>query len=645
MLKPIIAQWEKSEDFNFYLSILSHQFNFVYKHSERVAGYGVMLAKQLGLTDEEVSAVGAAALLHDIGKINVPIKVLYKQGTYDQYDRAEMERHPVYGSQMLLRSKDLRELTAGVLHHHERYDGTGYPKKLQKEEIPLAARIIHIAEAYDVMTTVQNYQHWKKRDEALAELKCKAGSQFDARLVEAFLCLQPDIISKITPSANSIAGASETQAVVLPDSVIHYMANISNLGIVCLDKNNTVVFCNSYAEQMRQLPAGALFGKNFLENYPAHRRTILEEKLLQLQSGEQTEWYRLMGRNGRFIENRYSRVTDGQGNFIGTVLVTIDVTEREQLTRSLNSALERQSALYQAAQVITSTLNIAEITESMLKIISKSMVVNQAGIYLVADNEDAVTAVYPGNPADACSGDCGWVIPVLRSTLKTLVISNDGDLYQYYIPLLFRNALLGILYVDKICRGEDNTERLALLEALAGQIAVAIHNTRLQEEILYLAEYDKLTGLFNRHSFDRLFADYCRRAGEKMQPLTLLMIDINGLKAVNDRQGHMAGDLLIKETARIIQCSIRADDCAFRYGGDEIVVLMPDMSLAGARIVIKRIQHTIKTWKAAGEHGELALSVSIGAADSSEVAAGGLIQEADKRMYANKRKYYKLIKA
>ena len=618
ILRGVYEEWGRREDFNFYLSILSHQFNFVFNHSERVAYYAVLLARAIGCREAEIVSIGAAALLHDIGKINVPIKVLYKQGTYDLHDRNEMERHPVYGSQMLLRSKDLRELTAGVLHHHERYDGTGYPNKLKALEIPLPARIIHIAEAVDVMTTIQNYQQAKSWQEALGELERTAGSQFDGDLVKAFLALEPAGVGTGRMSAGQAAGQEKQQPELSAGSVGHYLENIANLGIICLDANNTVAFCNAYAEQLRQLPEGTLLGKNFLDSYPRHRQKILKDKLAQLRAGKINEWQRLMGRNGRFIENRYSRVTDDRGRFIGTILVTLDVTKREKVARSLNAALERQAALYQAAQLITSALSTAVIMEGILLIIKKTMAVNVAAMYLLNENNGSAPA---GLTHEYCASEA---VSLVHSTLRTVITTEE----------------------ERISPGEDAKERLELLETLAGQTAIAIRNARLYEEVQYMAEYDKLTGLLNRHSFDRVFAEQCRQATGLAAPVTLLMIDINGLKLINDQFGHLAGDMLIKAAAQVVKNSISSDDRAFRYGGDEIVVLLPGVSLQEAQIIIKRIQRNSRWWRpgiAANVYADLALSVSIGAAESGEVSLECLIQEADKRMYESKRLYYKSL--
>lgn len=649
MLQCVYEEWGQREDFNFYLSILSHQFNFVFNHSARVACYAVMLARAVGCQDTEIVNIGAAALLHDIGKINVPIKVLYKQGTYDPYDRSEMERHPVYGSQMLLRSQELRALTAGVLHHHERYDGSGYPHKLKALEIPLAARIIHVAEAVDVMTTIQNYQQLRSWDEAMDELERGAGSQFDGVLVNAFSTLEPESFAASRTSTGEAAGQEQQPPLLSAGSVGLYLENIANLGVICLNKNNTVVFCNAYAEQLRQLPAGTLTGKNFLDSYPPHRRAMLADKLEQLRSGKMNEWYRLMGRNGRFIENRYSRVTDGSGRFIGTVLVTIDVTKREKVVRSLQAARERQAALYQAAQIITSALSMAEVIEGILQIIKQTMAVNKAEIQLLNENNDNIPAVhtqaYRRSEPAACRQDYREAASQVYNTLRTVMAADEKNgLEKYYVPLIYRCDLLGILYIERNTAGEDSQERLELLETLAGQTAIAIRNARLLEEVQYLAEYDNLTGLLNRHSFDRFYAEQCRQAAG--QPVTLLMIDINGLKLINDNYGHVAGDMLIKAAAQVVKNSISSDDRAFRYGGDEIVVLLPGVSIQEAQIIIKRILRNSKWWKpgiTANPYADLTLSISIGAAGSSEVSMDCLVQEADKRMYESKRLYYKSL--
>ncbi|SDE11789.1 HD domain-containing phosphohydrolase [Sporomusa acidovorans] len=482
-LKPVLAQWKEQEDFNFYLAILSHQFNHVFQHSERVAHYAVSLAKAIGCSESEILNVGAAAMLHDIGKINVPIKVLYKQGVYNRHDREEMERHSVYGYQMLLRSKELRQLASIVLHHHERCDGNGYPKRLQRQEIPLAARIIFVAEAFDVMTTVQNYQYLRNGEQALAELKRMAGSQFDETLVDAFIQAPPKIMAEMKTDKTIPVNQEEMYQVLAAGGVMRYMRNIANLGIICLDKNNTVVFCNSYAEKMRQLPAGSLLGKNFLDNYPSRRRKILEGKLLQLREGENNEWYRLMGRDGKFIENRYSRVFDEQGSFIGTVLVTIDVTARETVSRSLSAALERQAALYQAAQIITSALNIGEVIDGILRIIKRIIVVNRATIDLLPAKNSSMEAI------GILGQGCHNATEKLRNTLRTVTVDDPKNKRtEWYIPIIYRSELLGILFVEKVIQKEDDKEKLELLEALASQTAVAIRNAKLQEEVAYLAE-------------------------------------------------------------------------------------------------------------------------------------------------------------
>lgn len=660
ILDSILSLWNQQEDFNFFIALMSHQFAFVFHHSQRVAYYAVLLGDHVGCNSRDVARIGAAALLHDIGKVNVPGAILYKQGVYNQYERAEIERHPLYGSQMLLRSKQLAELAQPVLCHHERWDGTGYPYRLRGKEISLAARIIHITEAFDVMTTIQNYQKQKSPEEAFAEMKRLSGSQFDESLVAAFINLESKLLVANSLPAGSAATrqqgdgeSEETPGTFLDkDGIVHYLENVAALGIVCLDKMGKVVFCNGYAEKIRNLPPGSLLGRNFLDNYPPHRQAILSEKLKQLCQGDRTDWYRLMERNGEFIENRYSRVTDKDGNFIGTVLVTTDVTKREKIAHGLSSALERQAAMYEAAQLITSAASISEIMEGILSIIKRTMLVNQVVIYLLNDE----TIYPPAAHSDytiykeciyQLKQECEQVVETLQETLKPYSADDPvKNMTKFYIPLVYRKSVLGVLLIQRPLEAFLDKNRQELLETLASQAAIALRNIKLYEEVTYLAEYDKLTGLLNRHSFEKIYEEQCQKAKVHQTPLTALMIDIDGLKKVNDQHGHLAGDLVIQATAQVVKSSIRNNDYAFRYGGDEIVVLMPSITLVQAEIVIKRINHNIKLWrKEKVQYKKLNLSISIGAADSNQVGFNNLIQEADKKMYENKQVYYKSLRA
>jgi putative nucleotidyltransferase with HDIG domain len=155
-------------------------------HSERVTWYAVRIAKALGLSERDVEVLEQAGLLHDIGKIGVCDAVLLKPGALDWNERAEIERHPVIGDEILHPVAFLREALDVVLHHHERYDGTGYPSALKGRDIPLVSRVIAVADAYDAMTSTRPYRQAMPHEAAVEELERLSGAQFDPEVVRAF---------------------------------------------------------------------------------------------------------------------------------------------------------------------------------------------------------------------------------------------------------------------------------------------------------------------------------------------------------------------------------------------------------------------------------------------------------------------------
>ncbi len=155
-------------------------------HSERVTKYALLIAEELNLDDENKRLISYAGLLHDIGKIGIADSILNKKSSLSSEDRRAIENHPLFGDQILGPIKFLRDAQHIVLHHHEKYDGTGYPSKLKGEEIPLLARIITIADSFDAMTSDRPYRKAFSAEDALKELRLKAGTQFDPDLVAVF---------------------------------------------------------------------------------------------------------------------------------------------------------------------------------------------------------------------------------------------------------------------------------------------------------------------------------------------------------------------------------------------------------------------------------------------------------------------------
>lgn len=156
-------------------------------HTKRVMEYSYAIGKKLNLPEEELEKLKLAAILHDIGKIGIRDEILLKTSSLSNEEYEIIKKHTLYGADILKNIKKLKDIIPGVRNHHERYDGKGYPDGLSGEHIPLIARIIAVADTYDAMTTTRPYRPGLKPSVAIAELKVKAGTQFDPQVVEAFI--------------------------------------------------------------------------------------------------------------------------------------------------------------------------------------------------------------------------------------------------------------------------------------------------------------------------------------------------------------------------------------------------------------------------------------------------------------------------
>jgi HD-GYP domain-containing protein (c-di-GMP phosphodiesterase class II) len=166
--------------------------------SERVAHWAMRLGTGLGLPDEELTLLYKAALLHDVGTLGVPAGILAKRGQLDSEEFRQVMGHPVLGEQLLEALPRAERLLPAVRHHHERVDGTGYPDGLSKDQIPLFARIIAIADAFTALTVDRPYRRRMPKEEAIRTLKQGAGSQWDPDLIERFLQVLDDTQTQVS---------------------------------------------------------------------------------------------------------------------------------------------------------------------------------------------------------------------------------------------------------------------------------------------------------------------------------------------------------------------------------------------------------------------------------------------------------------
>lgn len=174
-------------------------------HSERVAFWASAIGRQLDLPEEEVELLEYVGLLHDVGKIGIRDAILKKPGIYTQREYSEMKEHPVLGAEILSGITVLGKGAIWVKYHHERYDGTGFPEGLKAEHIPLGARIIAVADAFDAMTSDRPYKAALSVKKATEELQRCSGTQFDPKIVRAML----ECVSQLQPSEDKISAVHQ----------------------------------------------------------------------------------------------------------------------------------------------------------------------------------------------------------------------------------------------------------------------------------------------------------------------------------------------------------------------------------------------------------------------------------------------------
>lgn len=173
-------------------------------HATRLAEWAVRVGERLGLDEIELRDIEAASLLHDIGKIGLPDSILLKPGKLTPEEYAITKKHPEYGWAILRSVPGFERTSLLVLHHHERYDGKGYPAGLAGEEIPLGSRIVSIVDSFDAMLSSRAYRSALPVDEAVRRLVSDVGTQFDPGIAPLFIDLAKDHLAELIESAEDL---------------------------------------------------------------------------------------------------------------------------------------------------------------------------------------------------------------------------------------------------------------------------------------------------------------------------------------------------------------------------------------------------------------------------------------------------------
>ncbi len=328
---------------------------------------------------------------------------------------------------------------------------------------------------------------------------------------------------------------------------------------------------------------------------------------------------------------------------------------REQILQ--NQRLAKLNTLYQISQAVSETLNLDKLLESIVET-AKKLIAAEASSLAIADpiSQELTFTVAKGAHEKKIlqkrmkigQGIIGSVIStgkpmLIQNTQKDRRFSRTMDNLTGFttrsvlcVPMKVRNTVIGAVEVlNPIDRPSFTQDQIPLLSTLAQEAAVSIENARL----FHLATTDGLTGLSTIRYFRTLLDYEIARAIRYNRPLSLLLLDIDFFKKVNDTYGHLAGDLILKELAQIIHQSIRQVDIPARYGGEEFIILLPESSQKDALVVAERLRQKVQDAKFSDNGRTYSITISVGVTSLvSGEKSTQFIERADQQLYEAKRK-------
>jgi diguanylate cyclase (GGDEF)-like protein/putative nucleotidyltransferase with HDIG domain len=520
-------------------------------HVRRTQIYAIGVGELLGLSESEINALRTGALLHDIGKLAVPDHILNKPGRLTQAEMEKTKIHASVGASILEKVGFEYPVVPTVKHHHECWDGSGYPEGLKGNKIPLTARILSVADAYDTLRGARPYRPPVARDEACNLLISGAGAQFDPKVVSVFL-----------------------------------------------------------------------------KNLHAFETRIEAQGLAYALESDQ-----------------FQHISDAELDSENLYLEQIKRANREIFT------------LYELARDFSSSVNLHETLAIFTDKISTFVPFNTCSVFLLEEGgEYAIPAhttgrgglAFKGRRVKIGEGPTGEVLSQgvsLRHANPHLDFTqSQHDFVEDYVtmmslPLVADGKLIGAvsLYSSDLLRYEE--EHLRLLETISKIAADAIQKSQRHLITETYALTDPMTGLPNARSlqiqFDKEVAR-CQRTGSTFQ---VLMLDLDGFKAVNDTFGHKAGDKMLKEIGNVILGQLREYDFLSRYAGDEFVALVNDAGAKDVEELCGRIEKAVCDFVLPISIGKSArVGVSLGAASYPKdgTSFDEIIVSADKGMYARK---------
>jgi diguanylate cyclase (GGDEF)-like protein/putative nucleotidyltransferase with HDIG domain len=339
-------------------------------------------------------------------------------------------------------------------------------------------------------------------------------------------------------------------------------------------------------------------------------------------------------------------------NVTGHVAVSM---EKEYLREQLREREEELSVINSSSVILSSSLDIQQIFPSFIEELKKVIDVDWASIVLIEDNSLLCMALSAPEKSAYQIGDkvpmegtgTGWVVtqkkPYIEPDLeKELVFNTSEHFYTEglrtiaYIPLIAKGKVIGSFILGSQNPNAYSQRHIKLLVQTASQIAMPLENTQLYAKAEKKARVDELTGLLNRRSLDEMIDSEISRHSRYGGEFSLAILDLDSFKAYNDTYGHLAGDKLLQEIGYTIKAAIRTSDYAFRYGGDEFAILLPQTSIDAAFQVAERVRRNIaETMK--DDKVPVTASIGIASWPNDGITHTDIIASADVTLYRSKR--------
>ena len=510
---------------------------YTQEHIGRVRKLAVAIARRLGLSDADVQAIEIGAALHDVGKLGIPEHILNKPGRLTDDEFTLVKKHAEIGARILEPVNFPGPVMGVVKHHHEKWDGSGYPDGLVGQDIPLGGRILAVADVYDALTSDRPYREGWTHERALLHIQDTTGTHFDPSVVAAFeqviienpslaaVTVRPDAVS--TEVATAINRASFEYTTIF---------EVSQVLSTIRDVRETT---DMVAERIRIL-------------FQADTCAII------LRSGSIARAVSVSGMNSDFFNAaRIDRKT-------GPTFKTIE-----------------------------------------------------SGVGFVGDYDSTDLMLQAATAA--------WFVP------RTAIVA----------PMEVNGRVVGTINLYHQRVGGFDDEDLRILTNVGGFVARGIDNATELEEHRESAITDVLTGLRNARYLTTVVERAVVRAEASSVPFSILMLDLDNFKKINDSFGHVFGNEVLKSLGNTVDSVLRDKDVVARYAGDEFVVLLPDTDKSSAKHIAQRLSAAISEMSLThiGETTQrVSVSASIGVAMFPEHGNDleSLLHHADCAMYESK---------